>query len=143
MIPSRSHAPQTSPHESDFNPAVYAPWRDRLPITRLGKQFFLPVAKIVWIGTKHRLVYAYTENRQHALDFGMEELFSRLDPATFFRVHRSAIVNLQQIEKVTPLPDGRCQLRMKDGFHSEVTVSRYRAPEFLKALRLHALNSPA
>ncbi len=143
MISTQTRAPQNPPVDHDLSPALYPQWRDRLPIYRLGKQFFLPVAKIVWIGTKHRLVYAYTENRHHALDFGMEELYTWLNPASFFRVHRSAIVNLQQIEKITHLPDGRCQLRMKDGFQSEVTVSRYRAPEFMKAMRTRALHSPA
>ncbi len=143
MIARPTRTAHLPPVDHDLSSTPHSQWRDRLPVCRLGKQFFLPIAKIVWIGTKHRLVYAYTENRHHALDFGMEELYSWLDPSIFFRVHRSAIVNLQHIEKITPLPDGRCQLRMKDGFHSEVTVSRYRAPEFLKAMRTRALQSPA
>lgn len=135
MISAQSRTPAAFLLENDFNPAHYSQPSDRLPIQRLGKQFFLPVAKIVWIGTKHRLVYAYTENRQHVLDFGMEELFSRLASGTFFRIHRSVIVNLKHIEKITPLSDGRCQLTMKDFLHSAVLVSRYRTADFMKAVR--------
>ncbi|KAA0231304.1 LytTR family transcriptional regulator [candidate division KSB1 bacterium] len=135
MISVQSSTPAAFLLENSFNPASYSQPGDRLPIQRLGKQFFLPVAKIVWIGTKHRLVYAYTENKQHVLDFGMEELYSRLASSTFFRIHRSVIVNLKQIEKITPLSDGRCQLTMKDFMHSAVLVSRYRTADFMKAVR--------
>lgn len=106
----------------------------RVPVHRLGKTLFLPVARVVWIGTQYRMVFAYTDLQRHALDFGLEELCDKLDPAKFFRVHRSTIVNLEQIAHVSFLDDGRCVLTMKDKTHSTITVSRYRVSEFKRML---------
>ena len=107
----------------------------RLPIARLGKTLFLPVARVVWIGTQYRMVFAYTDLQRHALDFGLEELCDKLDPSRFFRVHRSIIVNLSQIGKLEYLDDGRCVLTMKDHAGSAITVSRYRVGEFRKVCK--------
>ena len=107
----------------------------RLPVTKLGKVMFLPVLRVVWIGTQHRMVYAFTESQRHALDFSLDDLAGQLDPRIFFRVHRSSIVNLQHVRKIATLEDGRCKLMMNDKAGSEITVSRYRTVEFKKALR--------
>ncbi len=102
----------------------------RVPVNRLGKTLFLPVPRVVWIGTQYRMVFAHTDLQRHALDFGLEELCAKLDPAKFFRVHRSTIVNLDQIAHIACLEDGRCVLTMKDKTNSTITVSRYRVAEF-------------
>jgi DNA-binding LytR/AlgR family response regulator len=95
---------------------------------------FLPVERVVWIGTQYRMVFAYTDLQRDALDFGLEELCAKLDTAKFFRVHRSTIVNLHQIAHVAYLDDGRCVLTMKDKTRSAITVSRYRVTEFKTVL---------
>jgi len=105
-------------------------WIQRLPISRLGKTMYLPVTRVVWIGTQYRMVFAHTDLQRHALDFGLDDLCTKLDPAKFFRVHRSTIVNLDQIAHLAYLEDGRCVLTMKDKTCSTITVSRYRATEF-------------
>ncbi len=106
---------------------------DRLPIQRLNKQLYLPVSRVVWIGTQYRMVYAFTDLQRHPLDFGLDELSEMLDPVQFFRIHRSTIVNLKKIAKITNLSDGRCKLVMQDKTNSAIMVSRYRAMEFKKA----------
>jgi two-component system LytT family response regulator len=106
----------------------------RLPVSRLGKVLFLPVERVVWIGTQYRMVFAYTDLQRHALDFGLEELCTKLDATKFFRVHRSTIVNLNQIAHTAYLDDGRCVLTMRDKTGSAITVSRYRAAEFKNVL---------
>ena len=125
------------PAQFDDQTALFydEPYLQRLPVTRLGKTMFLSVLRVVWIGSQHRMIYAFTENQRHALDFGLDELARQLDPRIFFRVHRSTIVNLQHIRKIASLDDGRCRLLMGDKTGSEIIVSRYRAVEFKKALR--------
>ncbi len=112
----------------NFSPAER--FLQRLPITRLGKTLYLQAARVVWIGTQYRMVFAHTDLQRHALDFGLDALCEKLDPAKFFRVHRSTIVNLDQIANVEYLDDGRCVLNMKDKTNSAITVSRYRVGEF-------------
>ena len=45
----------------------------------------------------------------------MKTLEARLDPAVFARVHRSAIVNVSQIERAEPLGHGEYRLRLRTG----------------------------
>lgn len=52
----------------------------------------------------------------------MKDLERRLDPKTFQRVHRSTIVNLDQVRQVKPHTNGECFLVLSSG--AEVKVSR-------------------
>jgi len=52
----------------------------------------------------------------------MKDLERRLDPRVFQRVHRSTIVNLNQVRQVKPHTNGECFLVLGSG--SEVKVSR-------------------
>ncbi|HSX56448.1 MAG TPA: LytTR family DNA-binding domain-containing protein, partial [Sphingomonas sp.] len=52
----------------------------------------------------------------------MKDLEKRLDPRRFQRVHRSTIVNLDQVKQVKPHTNGECFLILDSG--SQVKVSR-------------------
>ncbi len=54
----------------------------------------------------------------------LEELAEQLDPAQFWRVHRSYLVNLQHIREVVPWFKSSYQLRMDDRKGTEIPVSR-------------------
>ncbi len=52
----------------------------------------------------------------------MKDLEKRLDPKSFQRIHRSAIVNLNQVREVKPHTNGECFLVLTSG--AQVKVSR-------------------
>jgi two-component system LytT family response regulator/two-component system response regulator LytT len=54
----------------------------------------------------------------------LEELLDSLDPATFWRAHRSYLVNINRIKEVVPWFKSSYQLRMDDKKQTEVPVSR-------------------
>ncbi|HTV16193.1 MAG TPA: LytTR family DNA-binding domain-containing protein [Acidobacteriaceae bacterium] len=54
----------------------------------------------------------------------LEELFDQLDPAVFWRAHRSFLVNINQIREVVPWFKSTYQLRMADKKQTEIPVSR-------------------
>jgi DNA-binding LytR/AlgR family response regulator len=54
----------------------------------------------------------------------LEELIDQLDPETFWRVHRSFVVNIQHIREVVPWFKSSYQLRMDDPKKTEIPVSR-------------------
>ena len=54
----------------------------------------------------------------------LEELMDLLDPDTFWRAHRSFIVNMQHIREVVPWFKSSYQLRMDDPKKTEIPVSR-------------------
>ncbi|MGB7171559.1 MAG: response regulator [Acidobacteriaceae bacterium] len=54
----------------------------------------------------------------------LEELFDLLDPAVFWRAHRSYLVNINHIREVVPWFKSSYQLRMADKKQTELPVSR-------------------
>ena len=54
----------------------------------------------------------------------LEELAEQLDPETFWRAHRSYLVNIQHIREVVPWFKSSYQLRMDDTKKTEIPVSR-------------------
>ena len=54
----------------------------------------------------------------------LEELLDSLDPAVFWRAHRSYLVNINRIREVVPWFKSSYQLRMDDKKQTEVPVSR-------------------
>src|SRR5882757_1246060 len=54
----------------------------------------------------------------------LEELLDQLDGETFWRAHRSFVVNIQHIREVVPWFKSSYQLRMDDAQKTEIPVSR-------------------
>ncbi len=54
----------------------------------------------------------------------LEELLELLDPAIFWRAHRSFVVNINHIKEVVPWFKSSYQLRMSDRKNTEIPVSR-------------------
>ncbi len=54
----------------------------------------------------------------------LEELLDQLEPDTFWRAHRSFVVNIQHIREVVPWFKSSYQLRMDDPRKTEIPVSR-------------------
>jgi two-component system LytT family response regulator/two-component system response regulator LytT len=54
----------------------------------------------------------------------LEELFENLDPNSFWRAHRSFLVNIHHIREVVPWFKSSYQLRMDDKKQTEIPVSR-------------------
>jgi len=54
----------------------------------------------------------------------LEELMEQLDPTSFWRAHRSYLVNIEHISEVVPWFKSSYQLRMDDRAKKEIPVSR-------------------
>ncbi len=54
----------------------------------------------------------------------LDELQAQLDPAVFWRVHRSHLVNINKIKEIVPWFSRNYILRMKDAKATEIPVSR-------------------
>ena len=83
---------------------------------------------IDWIEAADYYAEIHVGTETHLLRETMNELAQRLDPARFFRVHRSAIVNLDRVREILPLPHGDRELALAGGMR--VRLSRARRPEF-------------
>jgi two-component system LytT family response regulator/two-component system response regulator LytT len=66
----------------------------------------------------------------------LDELQARLDPAVFWRVHRSHLVNINRIKEIVPWFSRNYILKMKDPKGSEIPVSRSQTKRLREYLRL-------
>lgn len=99
------------------------PYTTRIVFKSRGRILFLPVSDIRWIGAEENYVRICTERENHLLRETMANFESRLDPTSFIRVHRSAIVNLQYVKEIrTDSVEGESFVLMQDG--QKVPVSR-------------------
>jgi two-component system, LytTR family, response regulator LytT len=66
----------------------------------------------------------------------LDELQTRLDPAVFWRVHRSHLVNINKIKEIVPWFSRNYILRMKDANGTEIPVSRSQTRRLREYLKL-------
>lgn len=116
---------QLALHNDGAKPAKRTdePYTTRIVFKSRGRILFLPISDIRWIGAEENYVRICTERENHLLRETMANFESRLDPKSFIRVHRSAIVNLQYVKEIrTDSLEGESYVLMKDG--QKVPVSR-------------------
>ena len=96
----------------------------RLVIRTAGRVFFVRTADIDWIEAADYCVKLHVQGKTHVLRESMAALEHRLDPTHFFRVHRSAIVNLERITELQPLFKGEQIVLLQDGTRLKLSKSR-------------------
>ncbi|MGH7617053.1 MAG: LytR/AlgR family response regulator transcription factor [Gemmatimonadaceae bacterium] len=111
-------------------------YTDRLLVTTDGRIIIVKTADIRWIEAADNYVRLHAGGaHNHLLHESMRAIETRLDPARFVRVHRSAIVNVDWIKEIQPWYAGALVLILQGG--ERLTVSRsFRA-------RILSLDRPA
>jgi two-component system LytT family response regulator len=95
---------------------------DRLLVRTGERSFFVNTSEIDWIEAQANYVRVHAGPAAHLLRESIGGLEDRLDPKKFRRIHRSAIVNLDQIQELQPWFHGEHRLLMRTG--AELRVSR-------------------
>ena len=101
---------------------VNARYEKIINIKDRGQIFRVDVDSIEHIEAAGDYMCIYTGDNSLILRETMKDLERRLDPKNFQRVHRSTIVNLDQVRQVKPHTNGECFLVLGSG--AEVKVSR-------------------
>ena len=107
----------------------------QIPVHSGKRILILPVSDVLWFAIEYRLVYAHTAERAFMTNYTLRELEERLDPALFFRAHKSSLVNLQHMKEIVPWFGGRYKLVMRNQAGSEVALSRTQARALRGRLR--------
>jgi two-component system LytT family response regulator len=98
------------------------PKTERLVIKSAGQVCFVKISEIDWIAAEDYYACLHVGPRNHLLRRSLAELEQDLDPALFCRIHRSAIVNVNQIKALKLNPDGEYNVVLENG--SELRLSR-------------------
>ena len=105
--------------DQDFGAARYP---EHIAIKESGEITRVAIQSIEWIDAAGDYMCIHADNETHILRRTMKELEDELNPTRFQRIHRSAIVNLDQIEKLCSRQNGEYHIILKNG--KELKVSR-------------------
>ena len=103
--------------------------RTRFLVPARGKTLVVDSSEIDWVEAADYYVCLHCGAARHLLRKTMDQIEARLDSRQFFRVHRSAIVNLARVREIHPLFRGDCELRLADGAAVRLSRNRRRAFE--------------
>ena len=110
-------------------PSKYA---DRLAVESRGQVRVVAVSRIDYITASGPYAELHVADKVYAIRERMQSLEDQLDPAVFFRIHRSAIVRLDRIDALLHRPGGDYAVRLKNG--TELDLSRARREELEQRL---------
>jgi hypothetical protein len=94
---------------------------ERLLIKKLGREFLIQTSDIEWIEASGNYANLHIKDTVYPMRITMDKL-EKLLPANFARIHRSTIVNLEQIRELQALDTGDYQVRLLN--HKNLTLSR-------------------
>lgn len=98
----------------------------RLAVGARGELKFVSTAAVSWLEAAGNYVTVHAGRESYLLRDTLEGLGAKLDPDQFMRLHRSAIVNVDCIERIAPWARGEQIVVLRDG--TQLTIGRrYRA----------------
>jgi two-component system LytT family response regulator len=102
---------------------------ERIAVEMRGQVRVVPVSDIDYISASGQYAELHVGEKTHIIRERMSTLEERLDPAAFFRIHRSAIVRLDRIETLLRDPGGDYAVRLRGGAQLSVSRNRVEALE--------------
>jgi two-component system LytT family response regulator len=88
---------------------------DRILLKSSGEIYFLKAEEIDWIEAEGDYMKFHVAGKTHLLRETMARLETRLDPKRFIRIHRSTIVNIDRVRKLSPSFVGEYAVILQDG----------------------------
>ncbi len=95
---------------------------ERFLIKARAGDYFVRVADIDWVDAQANYVRLHAGGRTHLVRETLKAFEVRLDPRRFVRVNRSAIINIDRVERIHTHDHGEYQLKLRDG--TRLTSSR-------------------
>ncbi len=109
----------------------------KLVVKSGGRLVLVDSADIIYATIQDGVISIVTKDLEGESNFRtVEELQSNLDSKTFWRVHRSYLVNINRIKEVVPWFKSSYQLKMEDRRETEIPVSRGQTRKLRELLNL-------
>ena len=114
--------------------SVATGYLERIAVEMRGQVRVVPVVTIEYIAASGPYAEIHVGDRTYIIRERMQTLEERLDPAHFFRIHRSVIVRLDQIETLLREAGGDYAVQLRCG--ARLSVSRNRVEPLEKWMGL-------
>ena len=111
--------------------------RDQLALKVADRFLLVQSDEVVHASVQDDVITVVTNSLSGTSNYRtLDELQARLDPAIFWRVHRSHLVNINKIKEIVPWFSRNFILKMRDGKGTEIPVSRSQTKRLREYLRL-------
>jgi two-component system, LytTR family, response regulator LytT len=111
--------------------------REQLAVKIADRFLLIQADEVVHASVEDDVIRVVTNSLSGTSNYRtLDELQAGLDPAVFWRVHRSHLVNINKIKEIVPWFSRNYILKMKDGKSSEIPVSRSQTKRLREYLRL-------
>lgn len=98
----------------------------RIPVRRKDDIVFVPVAALTLVVADGELLHLTTASgERHVITYRLKDLEARLPEREFVRLSRSALVRVDAIQRISPMPGGTYTATLNSG--QQIGVSRLRA----------------
>ena len=104
----------------------------RLLVRADGRMFFVHASEIEWVEAEEKYVLLHTRSQHHLIRLSMTGVEARLAPASFVRIHRSYLINLEALQEIVPWSQGDCLAVLKSGVR--LPVGRSYKEKLLRAM---------
>ncbi|MCW5959647.1 MAG: response regulator [Pyrinomonadaceae bacterium] len=95
----------------------------RIPVKKRDDIFLVGVDDVASIVADGELLHISTRNNEKfVINFRLKDLEARLEPRKFIRLSRGALVNVEMIERINPMPGGTFLVTLKNS--QEISSSR-------------------
>jgi two-component system, LytTR family, response regulator len=131
----RQRGPNAAP-----DPALGPDSSQLLLIKSAGRLLFLKMAELKWVEADRDYLRLHFAKESHFIRDTMTNFQRRLGPNNFLRIHRSTIVNVNEIGEILPLLAGDYTVILRD--KTELTLSRRYRPALDEFLRRKLASLP-
>lgn len=99
----------------------------RIPVRKRDDIFLVAVDQVVSIVADGELLHLMTHSAErYTITYRLKDLEARLDPAQFVRISRGTLLNVNMIQKITPMPGGTYVAVLQSGTQHQVSRIRGR-----------------
>jgi DNA-binding LytR/AlgR family response regulator len=84
---------------------------------------FVPVSEVLFFKADEKYTTVQTTRKSYLMNTPLKELETQLNPQTFWRVHRNAIINVERVQRVTRSLTNQMRVHFHE-FNAEIPVSR-------------------
>jgi two-component system, LytTR family, response regulator len=109
---------------------------ERIAVEMRGQVRVVPVKQVDYMIASGPYAELFVGDKRYLIRERMQTLEDRLDPAKFFRIHRSAIVRLDLVETLIRNPGGDYAVVLKGGQRLKVSRGRFEKLEELMGLHI-------
>lgn len=123
-------------HRNGVGPSTPSPEKQFLVKKARGRVVIVPSEAVLWVEARKDYVRLHTADGPHLIRETMGNIEQDLDPSSFIRVHRSAIVRIAAIAEIRTIPDGKLEVALTDGTHHPVSPSGRRTLQTRLGLKM-------